>query len=173
MIGLPSSWPILGALVAGAGIAGAAAGWKANSWRHEAKLQELRATHSALVADAERRTSEAEAAERAKEQRRIEAQQEVSRVTSIARTRDQADRRAADIQHQRMLDAATAAAVSAGRACRDPSAAAGSPAASESVRALADVLGEADRFAGEMAAAADSYRTAGLACVSAYESLSE
>lgn len=164
MITLPSTWPILGAVVAAAFVAGGLGGWQANGWRLGGKLAELHAEHAALVSKAERETAEAERAQRTEEQRRIAAQQEVAHVASIARTRDQADRRAADVQHQRMLDAAVSAAVSAGRACNDPDAAGSREAAAGTVRTLAELFGEASREAVDMAAAADTARTAGLAC---------
>lgn len=164
MIALPSSWAAIAVGAAAAFAVGAASGWQANGWRMGAQIEALRAEHAELVAMAERETREAEAAQRSEEKRRIAAQQEVAHVASIARTHAEADRRAADAQHRRMLDAAVGAAVSAARTCQDSRAAAGGPPAGEPVRALADVLGEADRAAGEMAAAADFARTAGSAC---------
>lgn len=171
MIALPSSWAAIAVGAAAAFAVGAASGWQANGWRMGAQIEALRAEHAELVAMAERETREAEAAQRSEEKRRIAAQQEVAHVASIARTHAEADRRAADAQHRRMLDAATAAAASAGRACGDPDAAGSREAAAGAVRTMVELFGEASREAIDMAAAADAARTAGLACESAYRAL--
>lgn len=168
---LAANWRAVAA--AGALAAAFGAGWAINGWRADAELAEIRSEHDKAVADAERRSNEAQAEQRAIEQSREDAQKEIAHVAAQARTRDQADRRIADVRHQRMLDVATAAAVSAGRACQDPNSPTGGETATGSVRALADVLGEAGAFAGEMAAATDASRTAGTACEQSYDSLSK
>lgn len=173
MIALPSTWPILGAVVAAAFAVGAAGGWTANGWRLDRQIAELKADHASLVAKAERETREAEAREREKESRWNAAQQENARVSNLARARVDADRRVADTQHQRMLNAARAAAVGACPAGPDTPSAGSGAAAGGSVRAMADVLGEVDRTAGEMASAAEAARGAGLACERHADSLTQ
>lgn len=159
---LLANWRLIAA-AAGAALA-FGAGWEANGWRLQREIAELRAEHAMQASKASELQATEERAQRAIEQQRTAAQKEIAHAASLSRTRDEADRSAADLQHQRMLDVATAAAVSASRACQDPGAAGSREAASGAVSSLADVLGEVDREAGAMAAAADSARTAGAAC---------
>lgn len=133
-----------------------AAGWTVNGWR----LDRL-ATQQLLAA---------EQAERAQEQEWAQAQQEVQREAQRALDLAGLDRRRADLGHQRMLDAARAAA--GGEAGSDPAASGGGQAAGPGCPVLADVLGEVDAAAGELAAALDVSRIAGQACQRAHDALS-
>lgn len=137
-----------------------AAGWSANGWRLGARLADLQRAHA-------EQAQRAQADARAEELRRVAAHQEIANVASLARARADDDRRAADAAHRRLLDAARAA----GAAAADPGPAGGGAPTSGAGLVLADVLGSADDAAGELAAALDAARIAGLACERAYDAL--
>lgn len=99
--------------------------------------------------------------------RRWTANQETERVANLARARADADaRRAADV---RLRDIARNYA--AQPAADDPTAATERAPVAERCAVLADVLGQVDDLAGELAQAADAARIAGQACERAYDSL--
>lgn len=165
------NWRI--AVAAAALAAAGAAGWTANGWRLQSRIEALQSEHNALRAEASRRTATAEAQQRSIEAQRAAAHQEVIHVASLARTRDENDRRAADAAGHR-LRADLAAVAARARAAGQDSIAAGSreAACAADVVRLADMLSRTDEAAGELASAVDASRTAGLACVAAYEALS-
>jgi len=105
------------------------------------------------------------------EQRRQRAIDEVRQHAEQQIARAEADAAAADAAADSMRDTAERLAARAGK-CPSNSATAqsGAPAAEPSV-VLADVLGRADARAGELAAAYDRSRAAGLACERAYDAL--
>lgn len=151
------------ALAAAAAVAACfAAGWVINGWRMESAIERV-------MSEAAQAQARAQAQQRAEEARRNEAIKEVEHVARMARDRADIDRRAADQQHLRLLDAARAAAKRG--AGQDPAAAAGGPPTEGGCELLADVFGEVDRAAGELAAALDASRIAGAACEAAYERL--
>lgn len=160
---LLSNWRLVaaGAAIVAAGLAG----WTANGWRLETRVEEIRREHSDQVAAAASKVADAQTQQRAIELQRAAAQQEVNHVASLARSRAEDDRRAADAAGRRLLDAARDAAARASGASQDPAAAGSRETASaEPVRAFLDVLREADEEAGRMGAAVDTARAAGLGC---------
>lgn len=83
-----------------------------------------------------------------------------------------ADAVAADDMHKRVHDKARGLAESAGSCPSDPSASIRSQAArATNAIVLADLFQRADRVAGQLAAAHDQARAAGLACEQMYESV--
>lgn len=156
---LPIAWLRAGAVaIAAAALFGA--GWTINGWRLNAELERINARRAAAMA-------RAEIAQREQEAEWVATQQEIAHVASLARQHADADRRAADGAHQRLLNAARAAAQPAER----PAAAGGGETASGPGLLLADLLGSADGIAGELAAALDQSRIAGLACEAAYRAI--
>jgi hypothetical protein len=156
-------WPLLAAL--------AMAGWQ---WHRatslQAELAQVRAEH------AQEETRRALAAVKATDQaieeteRRIAAQGEADHVAQLARDRAADDRRAADAEHVRLLDAARAAAAR-GQAGGDPAVAASGPPAGTAANLLVDVLERLDSAAGELASYADAARIAGQQCQADYDAL--
>ncbi|WP_373558405.1 DUF2514 family protein [Burkholderia sp. MSMB1072] len=106
-------------------------------------------------------------AARAEEQRRTAAQSEIANNANQQRTAALADAftaRAAAGSLQQRVDELVAAA-------RHPAASGGSPTAGDALDLLADVLGSADRRAGELAEYADRARIAGQQCERDYDAL--
>ncbi|HHT8835096.1 TPA: DUF2514 family protein [Burkholderia cenocepacia] len=121
----------------------------------------------ATTVTAQKARLEAVEAARAEEQRRTAAQSENAKDANKQRVAALADAfaaRAAAGSLQQRVDQLVAAA-------RHPAAAAGSPAASDSLDLLADVLGRADQRAGELAEYADRARIAGQQCERDYDAL--
>lgn len=148
------------------------AGWTANGWRLGAQHEAAERAHAQQQTEVSRRVAQAEHNERAEEARRTDAMQEVANAARKAHDRDVSDRAAADLAHQRMLDAARASLSAARDAGPDPAAAERSQAAEDTAGAVyLDVLGRVDEWAGSLAAALDDARTAGLACERAYDAL--
>jgi hypothetical protein len=134
-------------------------------------------TAEALAAHATDRGAWAEASRAASERtRQIKADrntaiQETAHAARTAIVQAQADAATARAAAGRLRDAAHAAAA---RACSDtsnPTAAGGSPPTAGTGLVLAELLGSADEVAGELAAALDRARIAGLACERSYDSL--
>jgi hypothetical protein len=136
------------------------AGWASNGWRLNAELERINARRAEAMA-------RAEAAQREQEAEWVATQQEIAHVASLARQHAEADRRAADGVHQRLLSAARAA----GQAAQHPAPAGGGEAAAGPGLVLADVLGRSDGASGELAEAYDRARIAGLACEAAYDTV--
>jgi len=99
--------------------------------------------------------------------RRLTAQQEVTHAADLALASARADADAAALAAGRLRNAARNAA---SRACSATPASPGAAASAPAV-VLADVLSSADARAGELAAAVDAARVAGIACERAYEAL--
>lgn len=107
-------------------------------------------------------------------------EEEQRRQASIDKVRDDAEKQIARAESDALaardaadgvLEQAKRLAARAGKCPSNPSASqSGTPAAEPSV-VLADVLGRADARAGELAAAYDRSRAAGLACERAYDAL--
>lgn len=117
----------------------------------------------------------------AKAKAELEAREEERRrQSSIDKVRDDAEKQIARAESDALaardaadgvLEQAKRLAARAGKCPSNPSATqSGAPAAEPSV-VLADVLGRADARAGELAAAYDRSRAAGLACERAYDAL--
>lgn len=169
MVGLPFS--VRAALAAAVVGSAFLAGWVFNGWRLDADFQEVLRRHADMVAAADKRTAIAQKEQRDEETRRATAQEEVLRVSDIARQRDESYRRDADAAAERLRGATRAAAARAGAACPHPAPAVSGPPTPTPADVLADVLGEADRTAGQLAAAADAARAAGNACQQSYDAL--
>ena len=82
-----------------------------------------------------------------------------------------ADAAAATAAAASLRDKAKRLAARASKACSNPQATPGSEATSSPGMVLADLFGRADQRAGELAAAYDQARAAGLACQRAYDAV--
>ena len=122
------------------------------------------------LADAERAYSELA---RSEELRRQAAINEVSQNAQTEIDRARADAAAAHAAADSLRDQAQRLAAAAGKTCSNPRPAAAGKAAGSPGLVLADVLGRADDAAGELAAALDRSRIAGLACERAYDALKQ
>ncbi|WP_097138411.1 MULTISPECIES: DUF2514 family protein [unclassified Pseudomonas] len=145
-----------------AGSAAVAWRWQANSYGLQ--LAELAKTKEQEIAKAEQQA-------RVEEQRRQSA---VEKVRSDAQEQNKAataDAGAADVAGDRLhVTADEFASRFSGSTC-DPSAAQRGASAVRAAMVLSDLLQRADKRAGELAAAYDQARVAGLACEAAYDSL--
>nr|WP_275679145.1 MULTISPECIES: DUF2514 domain-containing protein [Pseudomonas] len=112
-----------------------------------------------------------ERAARDEEQRRAQAQEEVRAHAQEQRTIADGAAAGADAAGQRLRDEASRLAAAVGCPGPDPAVAARSEAARRAAMVLSDLLSRADARAGELAAAFDRARIAGLACEQAYGSL--
>lgn len=148
-----------------------AAGWQVNGWRKDAVIAQM------LADLADERGRQASAQVKAVDDARIEEQRRTAAQTEIANdafqqaseARDHA--RAADTARRELLARVTALANSVRRP-GDPGSAVPGAATRNPVLLLADVLGRADKRAGELAAYADAARIAGQACERSYDALS-
>ena len=122
------------------------------------------------LADAERAYTELA---RAEELRRQAAINEVTTNAQTEIDRARADAAAAHAAADSLRDQAKRLAAAAGKTCGNPSPATAGKAAGSAGLVLADVLGRADDAAGELAAALDRSRIAGLACERAYDALKQ
>lgn len=112
-----------------------------------------------------------ERAERAKEQQRVDAQEEVRAHAQEQRTIAEGSASGADAVGQRLRDEAGQFASIVSCPGPDPAVATRGEAARRAAMVLSDLLSRADARAGELAAVADRARIAGLACEQAYGSL--
>lgn len=114
----------------------------------------------------------AQAEAREEEQRRQATQQKVREDAQKEQKAADADAVGADAAGQRLRDEARQLA--AGVSCPGPdsAAAARSASATRAAMVLSDLLSRADARAGELAAAYDRARIAGLACERSYDALS-
>ncbi len=176
----PRSWSALAWVVA-FGLLGAAFIGQRGLTDAEARAHaETKTSHAVVLADLANKTAEAHrlalASERAITGRERELQAIIDRQDQEARH--------AQIDHQKRIDAADAAAASlrdqlktisrAYTSQRDAANAAAAtaavgPPAGDAIEVLADVLGRCDARAGVYAAAADAAHAAGLACEGAYD----
>lgn len=118
---------------------------------------------------------------KAKAKATMEAREEEQRrQSSIDKVRDDAEKQIAQAESDALaardaadgvLEQAKRLAARAGKCPSNPSATKPGAPATEPVVVLADVLGRADARAGELAAAYDRSRAAGLACERAYDAL--
>ncbi|NMV37257.1 DUF2514 family protein [Ralstonia insidiosa] len=120
---------------------------------------------------AERERNQAVDAARAEEQRRTNEQARIADEATHQADAARDDARAAGDAADR-LRARVAGLVAAGRAARNSATAGAGPTAGDPLDVLADVLGRADKRAGELAAYADATHIAGAACERAYDALS-
>jgi hypothetical protein len=165
----PALWllaaELLAVLVVAAGlfIAGHHGGVKAGSAAVQQRWDAERAARA--TADASKAAAELD-----KYRRRVESSQEIAHEAETAASAARADAAAAGAAADRLRrHAAGLAARCDGRA--DPAATAGSAPAAGPGLVLADLLARSDDTSGELAAAYDRARIAGLACERAYDSL--
>jgi hypothetical protein len=114
---------------------------------------------------AQRTADAASAAMAVEHQQKTDLTQEINRVANQQRSRASDDARAAELSHKLLLDAARSACTASGGAAAAPaSATPSSTPASSAYSVYADVLARLDVVAGDLAAALDQSRAAGLAC---------
>ena len=107
---------------------------------------------------------------RTEEQRRTAAQTEIANVATKDAESARGDARTAGVAADR-LRVRVAELTGDARASQNPASASPGPAAGDPLDVLADVLGRADKRAGELAEYADRARIAGQACERAYDAL--
>lgn len=117
--------------------------------------------------------AQAEADAREEEQRRQAAQQEARAHAQKEQSAADIDAAGADAAGQRLRDQASQFAATASCSGTDPATVARGQAATRAALVLSDLLSRADARAGELAAAYDRARIAGLACEAAYTGLTE
>jgi len=146
--------------IAGVGLAGAMYGWQAERTAHA----NTKAAHAEYIATAERTAHELSERNRTTEQELRNAQDKHAAEAAALRVMADRNRVAAAVAGKRLQDAAADAAERARAQCADTTVAELRDPAGDPARLLAVVLGEVDRFAGEVAAHVDDARAAGLAC---------
>lgn len=110
---------------------------------------------------------------RQEEQRRAQAQEEARAHAQEERTTADAGAAGADAAGQRLRDEAGKLAATVSCSGADPAALARGQAATRAAMVLSDLLTRADERAGELAAAFDRARIAGLACEASYHALTK
>ncbi|MFR9719882.1 DUF2514 family protein [Aeromonas diversa] len=164
---------LAGALVIAALVGGGAALYLSGHSDGEAGERKVwQAKWDAEVAKQATARAKAEEEARKEEGRR---QAEIDEVRNHAQTQiaqAQADAAAAGVESGRVREQARRLAARASQCAGNPSVAQGGPATRQPAMVLADLLSRADERAGELAAAYDRARAAGLACERAYDSLS-
>jgi hypothetical protein len=138
-------------------------GWRVESWRSSA-------VHNAELA---RLASAAQAAEFEARKTEYRRQYDIERVqTDASKQIEQAraDARAADASADSLRKQA---ARLAGRACQNTGVTGSSHTTNSTAVVLADVLARIDARAGELAAAYDRARIAGLACEQSYRAIAQ
>lgn len=135
--------------------------WQVQDWRFGTQLADIEKDHALAI-------TEAGNVARAEEQRR---QAEVNKEASDAREQNKAaavDAGAADAVGDRLhVEASKFAAT----ACGDPGVAQRGASAARAAMVLSDLLQRADKRAGQLAAAYDRARIAGLTCERSYGAL--
>lgn len=132
--------------------------WQAKWSRQAAELADAKAKNLELV--------------REEEQRRQDEIEKVRRDAEQDIARAEADAAAANTVAGSLREQARRLASRASQCAGNPGTAQGGQAAGQSALVLADLLSRADARAGELAAAYDRARAAGLACERAYDALS-
>ena len=139
----------------------AAGTWQVQDWRYGTKLADIGKAQAIAITNAGNDA-------RAEEQRR---QASVNKEASDAREQNNAasvDAATADVAGDRLhVEAGKLAA----KACGDPGAAQRGASATRAAMVLSELFERADKRAGELAAAYDRSRIAGLACERSYQSL--
>ncbi|UWS65374.1 DUF2514 domain-containing protein [Pseudomonas mosselii] len=142
-------------------------------YQHGRSVERAEATAALAQRDSGDRLAEVlgERVERTKEQQRVDAQEEVRANAQKQRTIAEGAAAVADAAGQRLRDEAGKLASAVGCPGTDPAVAARSEAARRAAMVLSDLLERADARAGELAAAYDRARIAGLACEKSYNAL--
>ena len=143
------------------------------TYEHGRSVERAEAIAASAQRDSGDRLAEVigERAARGEEQRRAQAQEEVRAHAQERRTIVEGAAAGADAAGQRLRDEAGKLATTVGCTGQDPAVAARSEAARRAAMVLSDLLSRADARAGEMAAAFDRARVAGLACEASYNAL--
>ena len=155
-----TSGQILGAILLAMAI-GFGGAWQVQDWRYGEKLAGIEKDQALAIAEAGNVARE-------EEQRRQAA---VDKEASDAREQNKAatlDAGTADAAGDRLHVEANQFAATA---CGDPGAAQRGASAARAAMVLSDLLQRADKRAGELAAAYDKARIAGLACERSYDSI--
>ncbi|WP_353887524.1 DUF2514 domain-containing protein [uncultured Pseudomonas sp.] len=142
-------------------------------YQHGQSVERAEATAASAQRDSGDRLAEVlgERGERTKEQQRADAQEEVRTHAQKQRTIAEGAAARADAAGQRLRDEAGKLAAAVGCPGQDPAVTARGEAARRAAMVLSDLLARADARAGELAAAYDRARVAGLACEAAYRVL--
>lgn len=142
-------------------------------YQHGRSVERTEAEAASATRDSGDRLAEVlgERGERAKEQQRADALEEVRAHAQEQRTNAEGAAAGADVAGQRLHDEAGKLAATVGCPGQDPAVAARSEAARRAAMVLSDLLARADARAGELAAAYDRARVAGLACEASYNAL--
>ncbi|MDI2589886.1 DUF2514 family protein [Pseudomonas sp. 681] len=158
------SWKLAGVLVVV--LVTAAGAWQVQDWRYGKQLSDLAKTRAQDIANAEHRA-------RSEEQRRQAA---VEKVGSDAREQSKvanADAGAANAVGDGLRAAARKLAYQANNDASDTGVTARGASATRAAMVLSDLFQRADKRAGELAAAYDQARIAGLACERSYGAIFE
>ncbi|UVN46251.1 DUF2514 domain-containing protein [Pseudomonas mosselii] len=142
-------------------------------YQHGRSVERAEATAALAQRDSGDRLAEVlgERVERTKEQQRVDAQEEVRANAQKQRTIAEGAAAGADAAGQRLHDEAGKLAANVGCPSTDPAIAVRGEAARRAAMVLSDLLARADARAGELAAAFDRARIAGLACEKSYNAL--
>jgi hypothetical protein len=142
-------------------------------YQHGRSVERAEATAASAQRDSGDRLAEVlgERGERAKEQQRVEAQEEVRAHAQEQRTVAEGAAAGADAAGQRLHDEAGKLAAAVGCPGQDPAFAARSEAARRAAMVLSDLLNRSVETNRELAAAFDRARIAGLACEKSYNAL--
>ncbi|WP_139671652.1 DUF2514 domain-containing protein [Pseudomonas sp. F16(2018)] len=142
-------------------------------YQHGRSVERAEAATASAHRDSGDRLAEVlgERGSRQEEQRRAAAHEEVRAHAQEQRTIAEGAVAGADTAGKRLHDEAGKFAATVGCPGPDPAVAARSEAARRAAMVLSDLLARADARAGELAAALDRARVAGLACEQAYDSL--
>ncbi len=170
MIPIPSNipWRAIGwALVAAALVA---SGWIVNGWRLAGQIEQLQGEQAKQREGQAAALAAASEAARTEEQRRTAEQRGIANAAAKERDEALADARTADAVAEQ-LRVRVAQLAAAARGAGNPPAASGSQAAGDPLDVLTDVLGRADKRAGDLAEYADRARIAGQACERSYDAL--
>ncbi|MEW9678710.1 DUF2514 domain-containing protein [Pseudomonas sp. TE50-2] len=142
-------------------------------YQHGRSVERAEAEAASAFRDSGDRLAEVlgERGARREEQRRAAAHEEVRAHAQEQRTIAEGAAVGADAAGQRLRDEASKRAAAVGCPGPDPAVATRSEAARRAAMVLSDLLARADARAGELAAAFDRARVAGLACEASYNSL--
>ncbi|OCT30047.1 DUF2514 domain-containing protein [Pseudomonas putida] len=144
-------------------------------YQHGRSVERADAEAASANRDADDRLAEVlgERDARAEEQRRAQAQEEASAHAQEQRRTADADAAGADASGQRLRHEARNLAAAVSCSPTDTAAVERGKAATRAAMVLSDLLARADDRAGELAAAYDKARIAGLACEASYNGLTK
>ncbi|UVL17441.1 DUF2514 domain-containing protein [Pseudomonas sp. B21-023] len=142
-------------------------------YQHGRSVERAEAEAASAIRDSGDRLAEVlgERGARREEQRRAAAHEEVRAHAQEQRTIAEGAATGADAAGQRLRNEAGKLAATVGCSGQDPAVASRGETARRAAMVLSDLLARADARAGELAAALDRARVAGLACEQAYDSL--